>query len=86
MLKLFHCLTENTEISLWTEEQPGESDNEMLEDAVPACTEQQSGQPTVGGESYAWEMFHKFRDCSSYRETFSPVSRDFQLTEIINIP
>ena len=29
---------------------------------------------TVGGESYAWEKFRKFRDCSSYRETFTPVS------------
>ena len=36
MLKLFHCLTENTEISLWVEEQSGESDNDMLEDTVPA--------------------------------------------------
>ena len=50
MLKLFHCLTENTEISLWVEEQSGESDNDMLEDTVPAWTEQQSGQPTIGSQ------------------------------------
>ena len=50
MLKLFHCLSDNAVVSMWTEEQLGESDNDMLEDIVPAWTEQLSGQPIIGSQ------------------------------------
>ena len=45
MLKLFHYPTETTKISLWTEDQPEETDSDMLEDTVVA---QECGQPTFG--------------------------------------
>ena len=32
MLKLFHCPTENTEISLWTEDQPDETENDKYKE------------------------------------------------------
>ena len=32
ILKLFHCPTENTEISLWTEDQPDETENDKYKE------------------------------------------------------
>jgi len=43
MLKLFHCPIETTEISLWTEDQPEETDSDMLEDTVVALIDQERG-------------------------------------------
>jgi len=37
MLKLSHCPTGTTEISLWTEDQPEETDSDMLEDTVASA-------------------------------------------------
>ena len=48
MLKLFNCSTETIEIDLWTEDQLGESDSDMLEEDVPAPINQPSGQPVLG--------------------------------------